>query len=191
MQTFLPYSDFDGSIECLDKRRLIKQVTECCQIIDALHGKTAGWINHPAVKMWAGYESALYEYLSIAVSTARGDGFRFGVYVSEHMDTYASLLNHTVEYPIWLDGPIHHTHQANLWRKGFQESLVAFLRPTVSPFVSGKRYGYSDYLGVMSKYRVDDSGLAWIEDRNHYAEFNFSFGNKEWDIDYHWPTKEM
>lgn len=46
MQTFLPYADFPGSAKVLDRKRF---------------GYSAGWQNHPAVKMWRGYEYALCE----------------------------------------------------------------------------------------------------------------------------------
>jgi len=64
MQTFLPYPSFPMSAECLDYRRLGKQRIEAKQIWMALVGlsKNGGWVNHPAVKMWKGYEDALIWY---------------------------------------------------------------------------------------------------------------------------------
>jgi hypothetical protein len=64
MQTFLPYTSFYKSAECLDYRRLGKQRIETKQIWQALMGlsKKGGWVNHPAVKMWRGYEDALIWY---------------------------------------------------------------------------------------------------------------------------------
>ena len=47
MQTFLPYSSFDLTMECLDYRRLGKQRVEAFQILRALRGETDGWTNHP------------------------------------------------------------------------------------------------------------------------------------------------
>lgn len=35
--------------QALDKRRLIKQIAECKQILDALNGDTKAWAHHPAV----------------------------------------------------------------------------------------------------------------------------------------------
>ena len=62
MNTFLPYSDFVKSAQCLDYRRLGKQRVEAWQIYLALTQDNYGWKNHPIVKMWRGYELALLEY---------------------------------------------------------------------------------------------------------------------------------
>jgi len=62
MQTFLPYPDFAASAACLDRQRLGKQRVECLQIMRALYDPAYGWQNHPAVKMWRGFDCTLYEY---------------------------------------------------------------------------------------------------------------------------------
>ena len=62
MQTFLPYRSFIESAKCLDNKRLGKQRVAVLQILNTLTGKSTGWINHPATKMWRGYELALCEY---------------------------------------------------------------------------------------------------------------------------------
>ena len=56
MQTFLPYDDFVLSLDCLDYRRLGKQRVEAMQLLNAMKREKGGWINHPATKMWRGYE---------------------------------------------------------------------------------------------------------------------------------------
>lgn len=63
MQTFLPYPDFDKSAQSLDYKRLGKQRVEALQILNVLEGRRSGWSNHPAVKMWCGYEAALRQYM--------------------------------------------------------------------------------------------------------------------------------
>lgn len=61
MQTFLPYADFTASAICLDRQRLGKQRVECLQILITLtHGSR--WENHPAVRMWRGFEDVLIRY---------------------------------------------------------------------------------------------------------------------------------
>lgn len=81
MQTFLPYSDFRKSAESLDKKRCWKQVVEAKQIIDVLEQlsknepnnfigdslkrKRIAWENHPAVKMWIGYNDLLKHYYNV------------------------------------------------------------------------------------------------------------------------------
>ena len=61
MQTFLPFPDFDQTAQVLDKVRLNNQANEAKAILRTLlSGK--GWVHHPAVKMWSGYEHALGRY---------------------------------------------------------------------------------------------------------------------------------
>jgi len=67
MQTFLPYSSFIESVRCLDRQRLGKQRVEALQILNALNGKSKGWTNHPATKMWCGYEEALCLYKDLCI----------------------------------------------------------------------------------------------------------------------------
>ena len=62
MQTFLPYDSFTKTAQCLDYMRLGKQRVEAYQILRVLTGESQGWKNHPAVKMWKGYEYALTWY---------------------------------------------------------------------------------------------------------------------------------
>lgn len=62
MQTFLPYADFERTAKALDTRRLGKQRVETLQIMRALHVPGYGWRNHPAVRMWRGYEESLASY---------------------------------------------------------------------------------------------------------------------------------
>ncbi len=62
MQTFLPYPDFIASARVLDQRRLGKQRVEAMQVLRGLTRPGYGWRNHPAVRMWAGYEEALVRY---------------------------------------------------------------------------------------------------------------------------------
>ena len=62
MQTFLPHPDFEQTAEVLDDRRLGKQRVEVLQILNAIHRTSGGWSNHPATRMWRGYEPALVAY---------------------------------------------------------------------------------------------------------------------------------
>lgn len=88
MQTFLPYSDFTKSAKVLDNKRLGKQRVEVKQILEINltvkntnpsifvfpppHLPQIGliekdrdqipWENHPAVRMWRGYEECLALY---------------------------------------------------------------------------------------------------------------------------------
>ena len=63
MQTFIPYgTDFHATAKVLDRQRLGKQRVEGLQILNTLTGRSRGWRNHPAVKMWAGYADVLADY---------------------------------------------------------------------------------------------------------------------------------
>lgn len=118
MQTFLPYSDFELSASVLDRMRLGKQRVEGFQLLKTLLDD-GGWSNHPAAKMWAGYEAGLARY-TIAVCTewvARGyrdscdEKIRQLCFV-HYIDLYDEGL------PPWLgDEHFHLSHKSNLIRK--------------------------------------------------------------------------
>ena len=118
MQTFLPYPDFTESAKCLDRQRLGKQRVECLQLLRALLVPGSGWENHPAAKMWRGYEACLVEY-GFAVcdewSYARGYKDSCSGKISDLM------LEHGFEYskdPPWLgNDAFHAAHRSNLIRK--------------------------------------------------------------------------
>jgi hypothetical protein len=62
VQTFLPDPDFERTARILDDRRLGKQRVEVLQILNAMHRTSGGWVNHPATRMWRGFEPALVAY---------------------------------------------------------------------------------------------------------------------------------
>lgn len=114
MQTFLPYADFAQSAKCLDRRRLGKQRVEVLQLLKALL-QGGGWVNHPAAKMWKGYEGALCGY-GMAVCCewiSRG-----------YADTCLGKMDAMFPYgwselmPPWIGNEaFHRSHQSNLLRK--------------------------------------------------------------------------
>jgi hypothetical protein len=109
MQTFLPYPNFRKSMSVLDYRRLGKQRVEAYQILRALEGKSKGWTNHPATRMWRGYEPALVHYMQCAIDewTARG-----------YNNTMAVTTVGPLILPPWVgDDRIHSSHRSNLIRK--------------------------------------------------------------------------
>lgn len=112
MQTFLPYPNFLDSALVLDRQRLGKQRVEAKQIINTLEGTSSGWANHPAVKMWRGYEQALalYGVTVCAVWIERG-------YKDTLLPFFALRLG-TDDMPPWMGDPLLHlSHQSNLLRK--------------------------------------------------------------------------
>lgn len=117
MQTFLPYVDFASSAKTLDRQRLGKQRVENLQIMNALLlGK--GWINHPATKMWRGYEGALLEYQVAIVGEWVGRGYK-DTCMDKTIDLYYDKVTDlTIYWPWWLGNEdFHASHRSNLLRK--------------------------------------------------------------------------
>lgn len=115
MNTFLPYKDFAYSARVLDRQRLGKQRLEVLQLLRALRGQTKGWANHPAARMWRGYENALVVYGIEVCDEWRSRGYA---------DTCAAKITelYRVEepwaLPPWLgDEAFHASHRSNLLRK--------------------------------------------------------------------------
>lgn len=111
MQTFLPYPDFDKSARVLDPSRLGNQAYR--------EGKTllnGGWKNHPASKMWRGYEYALCLYILACFEELT---FR-GRHYPHHIDEVTNVMyqHNKKDMPPWLGREdIHSSHRANLLRK--------------------------------------------------------------------------
>ena len=118
MQTFLPYPEFARCAAALDDRRLGKQRVEALQILNALRGTTGGWLNHPAVKMWRGYEQALVHYALAMCDEWMRRGYADTVR-AQLEQRYSDLDPlREVEMPPWLGSPeFHHSHRSNLVRK--------------------------------------------------------------------------
>ena len=115
MQTFLPYESFRDSAKILDYRRLGKQRVEAYQILRALTGESTGWVNHPATRMWRGYEYHLCIYGAMICTEWKMRGYNDSLQ-SKFLD--ASLQFDTAIRPDWLGMPeLHKSHQSNLYRK--------------------------------------------------------------------------
>lgn len=115
MQTFLPSSNFAYSARILDNKRLGKQRVEAKQILLALVNGTSGWRNHPATKMWSGYEAALCNYAIAICDEWISRGFKDSLrnwFVEQRMTFGPPIL------PFWLcDSAFHESHRSNLLRK--------------------------------------------------------------------------
>ncbi len=126
MQTFLPYPDFNKSMKVLDYRRLGKQRVEAMQIHNALTGKSDGWKNHPATKMWKGYENALAEYMNVAICEWINRGYKNTMKIYQ-VDSYI--------LPNWFGNPVFHlSHQSNLLRKQPEHYAKYFNVPNDIPY---------------------------------------------------------
>ena len=113
MQTFLPYPDFQKSLEVLDYRRLGKQRVEAKQILNVLLDRTTtkGWRNHPITKMWSGYEPALQLYHNMCIEEWIRQGYN---------NTMSKYEIDKVIYPDWLGNEdFHSSHRSNLLRKDY------------------------------------------------------------------------
>jgi len=117
MQTFVPEGiDFKLTAIKLDYRRLGKQRVEAWQILNTLTGESQGWRNHPAVKMWQGYDVALAMYgLSMCREwIARGYKDTMFDRFIKHIPTSPT----NISFPRWLhDEDVMLSHRSNLIRK--------------------------------------------------------------------------
>ncbi|WP_435153243.1 MSMEG_6728 family protein [Micromonospora aurantiaca (nom. illeg.)] len=128
MQTFLPYPDFLASARTLDQKRLGKQRVETIQVLRGLTRPDYGWRNHPAVKMWAGYEEALARYgldmCAVWCEPGRADtcagtlavdlAAACGITLIRTQDELAAAG----ELPPWLGrDDLHRSHRSSLLRK--------------------------------------------------------------------------
>lgn len=118
MQTFLPFSNFKKSAEVLDMKRLGKQRVETYQLMKALLIPEYGWKNHPAAKMWKGYELALLRYQEAICKEWSSHGYR-DTCLEKTTDLYFSTGRHeSLAMPPWLGKPeIHASHRSNLLKK--------------------------------------------------------------------------
>jgi hypothetical protein len=111
MQTFLPYRSFKMSMRVLDPSRLGNQVYR--EGMTLLRG---GWPNHPASKMWRGYEPALALYLWAGVVELERRGRVYDDRPWYH--ELRSHITHSCELPPWLgDEAIHSSHRSALLYK--------------------------------------------------------------------------
>lgn len=115
MQTFLPYQDFMCCAKVLDRQRLGNQRVENLQIINTLvYG--GGWNNHPAVKMWKGYEKALFFYQFYICGEWVFRGYN-DTCLDKTRDTVGKkcLDRVALEMPPWWGNPrLHLSHRSRL-----------------------------------------------------------------------------
>lgn len=116
MQTFLPIAttNYRDTAKTLDNKRLNKQALEGWQILMNLldldpngeFRRSRGWRNHPAVKMWDGYEMELYRYIMAMVAEWKSRGFNstIGDKASEtiRIGYENALLNESNPQPDWM-----------------------------------------------------------------------------------------
>lgn len=152
MQTFLPYPCFYESAKALDTKRLIKQRVEVYQILRACWRMGKGWHNHPAVRMWRGYERGLVRYGLEICEECKSRGVR------DNTNLYARIRKFNEDGQRY-DCPIfpsafHASHRSNLLRKDpahygqfnwTEPDNLPYIWPTPSP-------GVEEYLQWRDKY---------------------------------------
>jgi hypothetical protein len=110
MMTFVVSSDVMECAKALDYRRLGKQRVEAYQILRTLRGHSHGWKNHPAVKMWRGYEDALALYMNAMIKEWVARGYKNTMKLEE--------VCATPNFPWWFSWkPLQDSHKASLNRK--------------------------------------------------------------------------
>lgn len=125
MQVFMSEFVFDDTAQVLDTKRLVKQLLEGRQIMSVLAGEQNGngWKNHPAVRMFEGYEKALYAYLKAIKNEMQTRGYKWEKNWEVIEDLYSRhFKNETQGYPLWMRDPetwkrVMITHRGRLWEK--------------------------------------------------------------------------
>jgi hypothetical protein len=119
MQTFIPVTtSFEDMAKILDNKRLNKQALEGWQILmvltklnpDGTPRTVKGWANHPAAKMWQGYETALFHYIESMVvewkargyKSTIGDKARETIRFAELLGTVKEPATHEEYLPAWI-----------------------------------------------------------------------------------------
>jgi hypothetical protein len=117
MQTFLTDAStdaltlFNRTARELDWQRLGKQRVEALQILNTLQGKSNGWANHPAVRMWRGYEFELECYMDAMIREWQRRGYK------NNMLLRRGIWVTGVRKPEWLTEELARSHRSNLLRK--------------------------------------------------------------------------
>jgi len=82
------------------------------QIYNTLTSKTESWKNHPAIKMWRGYENALLEYMNTMIREWIRRGYKNTMRIAE--------ITGPIVYPDWFgDDRFHSAHRASLLFKNW------------------------------------------------------------------------
>lgn len=122
-QTFITDHDMRQSAQNLDDKRLGKQRVEAIQIGYCLLIAENNWKNHPAVKMWNGWEPFLvYQYLRDTMLEWDKRGFQ-NLKCLDHFSKLDLAVrvrygrNCIVEKPTWITDAFILSHKSNLIRK--------------------------------------------------------------------------
>jgi hypothetical protein len=122
--TFLPYSDFVDTAECLDFKRLGKMRVESAQILRTLgiegvlltppkpKEKISNRTNHPAVRMWVNNIECLKFYYNTICEEWIRRGYKQNMKLFEISK---------FDYPSWIGNErFHSSHRASLLYKNYE-----------------------------------------------------------------------
>jgi hypothetical protein len=131
MQTFLPYENFKKTAQCLDNKRLNSQRREAFGAINILTIKEKnGYSNHPAVKMWKGYEEMLKLYFNTIIEEWTKRGYKNNL-------TLYNINENKLIKPWWLGNEnFHRAMRSRLIEKNKEFYLPKF--PEDEGFNNGK-----------------------------------------------------
>lgn len=146
MQTFITDFDLEQSAQNLDNKRLGKQRVEAIQIANCLLIKESAWKNHPAVKMWKGYEIYLIRYIYLHLIEWEKRGYKNiecwkHYYNLLHAVTTKMYIQQCIQVnvfsksPEWLTDRFIEAHRSNLIRKN-----SAYYKPLFSKTKEGLDY---------------------------------------------------
>ena len=116
MNTFLPYADFQRSAACLDNKRLGNQRKETLQLL------RGNWFNHPASKMWRGYNDALAIYGLYICQEWMNRDFKDTHFekIAAFLPSVSNWMELEIVYPSWFgQESFHAAHRSNLLRKDY------------------------------------------------------------------------
>lgn len=117
MQTFLTDpNNYHKTAASLDRQRLGKQRVEVLQILNALTTPGYGWQNHPAVRMWRGFEQRLVDYGLVICSEWMNRGYR-DTCLGKIADFRDPDCGEPLVPPPWVTPALCQSHQSNLIRK--------------------------------------------------------------------------
>ena len=162
MQTFLPFPDFKASHQCLDDKRSNKQISEGfeCYYITRRHlGDDSRerfgmrdeyaemlWTryrNHPAARMWIGYDKALLVYVltnytewATRFELGKRNGSPFHVNGEKIVKEFLRRREEEIVMPEWFGNEeFHRSHRSNLLRKKYDWYVNWFNEPNDLPYV--------------------------------------------------------
>lgn len=174
MQIFLPYTNIIKVAQCLDKRRLHKQIVECDQILKAIKGESEAWKNHPIVKMYSNdyafiklYQSILQRYWNLSKTEKNFEEIDKDLLTQNKKDLlkYGKQINNSDGITAYWENKV-----MDIW---VLNESAKFLIPN---FIN------EEYLSTMKGrlYKKDSNFYCQFAPYEAYGCYNMYFVNGEW-----------